>query len=84
MPELSTFEDFAQLLDRDIQLTMRQVDQNDLAVALKACSEQTKEKFLVNLSDRVRGIITDKMQGFSTSAEIEEAQRVVMSAANQR
>ena len=81
MPELSTFEDFAQLSDRDIQRTMRHVDQNTLVIALKGCSEQTKEKILVNMSERVRGFITDEMQRASpTSAEIEEAQHVVLAA----
>jgi len=81
MPELSTFEDFAQLSDRDIQRTMRHVDQNTLVVALKGCSEQTKEKILVNMSEKVRGFITDEMQQASpTSAEIEAAELAVVQA----
>ena len=81
MSELRTFEDFAQVSDRDIQRTMRHVEQNTFVVALKACSEQTKEKILGNMSERVRGLVKDEMQRASpTSAEIEEAQRVVLAA----
>mgnify|MGYP003965063317 FL=1 len=79
MSKLNTFDDFAQVSDLDIQRTMRHVDQNTLLVALKACSEQTKEKILGNMSERVRGFITDEMQRVSsTSAEIDEAQRVAL------
>ena len=79
MPELSAFEDFAQQSDRDIQRTMRHVDQNTLMAALRECSEQTKEKILGNMSERVRGLITDEIQRASpTSAEVGEAQRVLL------
>ncbi len=81
MPELSTFEDFAQISDGDIQRTMRHVEQNTLVVALKACSGQTRDKILRNMSGKVRGFITDEMENISSTAtEIEEAQRAVVDA----
>ena len=74
------FDDIAKLTDREIQTLMRDVDQKDLAVALKSASEELKDKVLGNMSERVRAFITEEMefQGPMRLSEVEEVQlRVV-------
>ena len=70
------FDDINKLTDREIQTLMREVDQKDLVVALKAASEELKDKILGNMSERVRTFITEEMefQGPMRLSEVEEVQ----------
>ena len=70
------FEDISNLTDREIQAVMREVDQKDLVIALKAASEELKEKVLGNLSERVRTMLTEEMEflGPMRLSEVEEVQ----------
>lgn len=70
------FEDLTRLTDREIQTLMREIDQKDLVVALKAASDEMKEKLLSNLSERVRTFITEEMEflGPMRLSEVEEVQ----------
>ena len=55
---------------------MREVDQKDLVIALKAASDELKEKILGNMSDRVRSFITEEMEVGAPMrlSEVEEVQ----------
>ena len=70
------FDDISKLTDRDLQLLLRDVDQKDLVIALKAASDELKEKILGNLSERVRTFITEEMDfaGPMRLSEVEEVQ----------
>ena len=70
------FEDIVKLTDREIQSLMRDVEQKDLVIALKAASEEMKEKVLGNMSERVRTFITEEMEflGPMRLSEVEEVQ----------
>ena len=70
------FDDISKLTDREIQTLMREVDQKDLVVALKAATDELKEKILGNMSERVRSFITEEMefQGPMRLSEVEEVQ----------
>jgi len=70
------FEDIAKLTDREIQTVLREVDQKDLVVALKASSEKLKDKILGNMSERVREFIAEEMEflGPMRLSEVEEVQ----------
>ena len=70
------FEDIAKLTDREIQGLLREVDQKDLVVALKAASEEMKEKVLSCVSERVRSFISEEMEflGPMRLSEVEEVQ----------
>ena len=75
-----TFEDVANLTDREIQTVLREVDQKDLVVAMKTASEDVKSKLLGNMSERVRTYIQEEMEftGPMRLSEVEEVQlRVV-------
>ena len=47
---LFVFEDVARLDDRAIQMVLREVDQRDLALALRGVDEEVKERLLSNMS----------------------------------
>jgi flagellar motor switch protein FliG len=70
------FDDVNTLTDREIQTILREVEQKDLVVALKAASEDVKEKILGNMSDRVRNFIEEEMEflGPMRLSEVEEVQ----------
>jgi len=70
------FEDISKLTDRELQTLMREVDQKDLVIALKAASEEMKDKVLGNMSERVRTFITEEMEflGPMRLSEVEEVQ----------
>ena len=55
------FGNFVELADSQIQMLLREIDQRDLVIALKGASPEVKEKFLGNMSERVRTFITEEI-----------------------
>ena len=70
------FADISKLTDRELQILLREVDQKDLVIALKAAEEELKDKILGNMSERVRTFITEEMEflGPMRLSEVEEVQ----------
>ena len=70
------FEDLQKLTDREIQVVLREVEQKDIVIALKAASEEVKEKLLGNISERIRAFIEEEMAfaGPMRLSEVEEVQ----------
>ena len=60
--QMFTFEDIAKMTDREIQLTLREVDTKDLAVALKGASEGLRERIFRNMSERVGTMLKEEME----------------------
>ncbi|MCF7810684.1 flagellar motor switch protein FliG [bacterium] len=56
------FEDILRLDDRAIQKVLKEVDNKELALALKACSDELREKILGNMSKRAADIIKEEME----------------------
>ena len=79
------FSDLAKLTDREIQTLLREVEQKDLTVALKAADEELKEKILGNMSERVRQFIQEEMEfaGPMRLSEVEEVQLRIVQQARQ-
>ena len=71
-----TFADINKLTDRELQILMREVDQKDLVIALKAAEDELKDKILGNMSERVRTFISEEMEflGPMRLSEVEEVQ----------
>ena len=71
-----TFADINKLTDRELQILLREVDQKDLVVALKAAEDELKDKVLGNMSERVRQFISEEMEflGPMRLSEVEEVQ----------
>ena len=74
------FEDLLVLDDRGIQLILKEVDTKELAIALKAASEELKNKIFKNVSDRVATMIKEEMDyaGPMRLSVVEESQQRIV------
>jgi hypothetical protein len=73
---------FANLRDREAQHIMRQIDQKDMTAAMIGASAAVQDRFLLNMSSRVRGFIRAEMEMSSADAErIEQARRRIVQLA---
>ena len=74
------FEDISKLDDRSIQKVLKEVDNKELAMALKACSEDLKEKILGNMSKRAADMIREEIEymGPVRLREVESVQQRVV------
>jgi flagellar motor switch protein FliG len=74
--QMFVFEDTQKLTDREIQLMLREVEQKDIVIALKAASDEVKEKLLGNMPERMRSFIEEEMDfsGPMRLSEVEEVQ----------
>ncbi len=75
-----TFEDLILVDDRGIQRVLREVNQRDLAIALKAAGEEVRTKIFKNMSERARTILKEEIEdlGPVRLREVEEAQRKIV------
>lgn len=71
-----TFDDLVRLDDRSIQRLLKEVEQKDLALALKAAAEAVSAKILANLSERAQGMLKQEIEylGPVRLKDVEEAQ----------
>ena len=78
--KMFVFEDVLLLDDRAIQRVLRDVDNNDLAVALKGSNEQVQEAIFKNLSKRLAAMIKEDMEfmGPVRMKDVEEAQQKIV------
>jgi flagellar motor switch protein FliG len=79
---LFTFDDIVELPDRDVQLVMREIDQKDLALALRGVDEAVRDKLMANLSSRAAEVVRDDIDamGPQPKAAVEEAQSSIVAA----
>lgn len=88
-PELSeeikkkmfVFEDILSLDNRSIQRILREVDNHELAVALKGSNEEVKDAIFSNISQRLATMIAEDLEymGPKRIKEIEESQQNIVS-----
>lgn len=74
------FEDIVMLDDRSLQLVLREVDQKDLALALKAAAAEVGEKIYKNMSKRAADMLKEELEfmGPVKIRDVEEAQQKVV------
>ena len=79
--KMFVFEDILLLDDRAIQRVLRDVDNADLGVALKAANEEVQNVIFKNLSKRLAAMIKEEMGGCRAGRmkDVEEAQQKVVS-----
>ena len=79
--KMFVFEDILLLDDRAIQRVLRDVDNNDLAVALKGANEEVQGVIFKNLSKRLAAMIKEDMEymGPVRMKDVEEAQQKIVS-----
>ena len=78
--KMFVFEDILLLDDRSIQRVLRDVDNNDLAIALKGSNEQVQAAIFNNLSKRLASMIQEDMEfmGPVRMKDVEEAQQKIV------
>src|SRR5215218_9621045 len=58
---LFTFEDVVKLDDRSIQMVLKEVDQKDLAIALRGVSDDVKHRIFSNMSERGAELLKEEI-----------------------
>lgn len=78
-----TFEDLTRIDSQGIQILLRNIDKDKLAVALKGSSDTLKDLFFNNMSTRAGKIVKEDMDamGAVRMREVEEAQQYIVAAA---
>jgi len=76
------FEDIMLVNDKGIQAVLKEVDNQELALALKGASEELKEKVFRNMSERAARLIQEEMEfmGPVRISDVEAAQQKVVDA----
>jgi flagellar motor switch protein FliG len=75
-----TFDDIVKLDDRAVQQVLREIDTKELALALKVCSEEVKQKVTKNMSERAATMLQEDMEfmGPVRLRNVEEAQQRIV------
>lgn len=78
--KMFVFEDILSLDDKSIQRVLREVDNNELAVALKGANEDVQTVIFNNLSKRLAAMIKEDMEymGPVRLKDVEEAQQKIV------
>jgi len=78
-----TFDDLVRVDASGIQLLLRQVEKDQLAVALKGSSEEVKELFFANMSERAGKMMKEDMDamGAVRLKDVDEAQSGIVQTA---
>jgi flagellar motor switch protein FliG len=74
------FDDLVLLDDRSVQRLLKEVETKDLAISLKAASEEVKNKIFANVSERVAVLIKEEIEfmGPMRLSDVESAQQRVV------
>jgi flagellar motor switch protein FliG len=78
-----TFEDLLGVEDRGIMSLLKEVNTQELALALKAASEELKEKFFRNMSTRAAEMLREELEimGPARLRDVEAAQQKIIQTA---
>ena len=78
--KMFVFEDILTLDDRSIQRVLREVDNNELAIALKSANDDVQNAIFNNLSKRLATMIREDMDfmGPVRMKDVEEAQQKIV------
>ena len=78
--KMFVFEDILLLDDRSVQRVLRDVENSDLAIALKGANEQVQNAIFNNLSKRLAAMIKEDMEfmGPVRMKDVEEAQQKIV------
>lgn len=78
--KMFVFEDILSLDDKSIQRVLREVDNNELAVALKGANEEVQNVIFNNMSQRLSTMIQEDMEymGPVRLKDVEEAQQRIV------
>ncbi len=90
-PELSNevrklmfvFEDLLNVDDRSIRTILKEVNNDELTLSLKAASEEMRDKIFANLSERASSMIKEDLEAMGPTklADVEKAQQAILRVA---
>ncbi len=74
------FEDIIRVNDKGIQAMLKEVENNELALALKSASDELKNKIFSNMSERAAQLIKEEMEfmGPVRVSDVESAQQKIV------
>ena len=74
------FEDILQVDDKGIQAVLKEIDNDELSMALKTASDEMKEKIFGNMSERASQLIKEDMEymGPVRLSDVENAQQKIV------
>jgi flagellar motor switch protein FliG len=77
------FEDLINVDDRSIRSILKEVNNDELTLALKAASPAMQEKIFANLSERAADMIREDLEAMGPTrlADVEKAQQAILRAA---
>jgi len=80
-----TFENLVSVDNKGIQVLMRNVEPDLLMIAMKGASDDAKNRFFDNMSERARGMFRDDMEakGPVRLADVEDTQKKIMRIARE-
>lgn len=78
-----TFDDLSRLDNAGVQTLLRQIEKDQLALALKGASDEVKDLFFQNMSERAGKMMKEDMEatGAVRLKEVDEAQSVIVQSA---
>ena len=78
-----TFEDLTRIDSQGIQILLRNIDKDKLAIALKGASDTVKDLFFNNMSTRAGKIVKEDMDAMGPvrMRDVEEAQQYIVATA---
>lgn len=76
---LFVFDDLVMVDDRGMQQVLRNVETQDLALALKAAADETQEKIFKNMSSRASAMLTEEIESMGPvrMADVTQAQQKI-------
>ena len=76
---LFVFDDIVMVDDKGMQQVLRNVETQDLALALKAASDETQEKIFKNMSSRASAMLTEEIESMGPvrMADVTKAQQKI-------
>ena len=77
--QMFVFDDLTLIDDRGLQKVLRSVETKELAVSLKAASEEVKQKIFKNMSERASDMLREEVEdmGPVRIKEVEDAQHTI-------
>jgi len=77
------FDDLVELDNRGMQELMKEVNKEELTLALRAAKQEIKDKFFSNMSDRAAQLLKEDMEakGPVKVSEVEKAQQMILKVA---
>lgn len=78
-----TFDDLINVDDRGIQAILKEINNEDLLLALKTATEEVKEKIFANMSQRAASMVKDDLESLGPVrlTDVEKAQQVIVKVA---